>query len=74
MGEYGETVGPWIRSSTDAPPPALPGTAIQTGDAFLPVVKYPNWIAIVDVCEPGELTTGLYDDALFNTGIIPSLY
>jgi hypothetical protein len=74
MGEYSETIGPWIRSVINPPPPALPGTSIQTGDAFLPVVKYPHWLAVIDVCEPDQLTTGLFNDAVFDTGLIYNLY
>lgn len=68
MGESAQTVGPWIRSTDNPPPPALPGVAIQMGDAFLPIVKYPHWIAIVNVCEPKALNSGLYNDKLFVLG------
>jgi hypothetical protein len=74
LGELRDTVGPWIRSSENPPSPALPGTSIQMGDAFLPVAKYPHWISIINVCEPGSLNTGLYDDPLFSYGTSYSLY
>jgi hypothetical protein len=68
MGESASTVGPWIRSTDNPPPPSLPGVAIQMGDAFLPIVKYPYWISIVTVCEPKALNSGLYNDKLFAFG------
>jgi len=74
MGEYKEIVGPWIRSTDNPPPPALPGLAIQMGDAFLPIVKYPHWISIVNVCAPNALNSGLYNDSLFSYGTAYSLY
>lgn len=74
MGEYKNQVGPWIRSVDNPPPPALPGQAIQMGDAFLPIVKYPHWVAVIDVCDATALTTGMYDDALFDYGVTYNLY
>lgn len=74
MGEYKEVVGPWIRSVDNPPPPALPGLAIQMGDAFLPIIKYPHWISVINVCDPGALNSGLYNDTLFNYGQAYSIY
>jgi Phage major capsid protein E len=74
MGESAQTVGPWIRSTENPAPPALPGVAIQMGDAFLPIVKYPHWISIVNVCEPKALNSGLYNDNLFAYGNSYSLF
>jgi hypothetical protein len=74
LGEMRDVVGPWIRSSENPPSPALPGTSIQMGDAFLPIAKYPHWISLINVCEPGSLNTGLYDDSLFAYGTSYSLY
>lgn len=47
--------GLFMRSSDIAPPPATTGMTMQLGDAFLPVVTYPHWICILDVCEPEDV-------------------
>jgi len=48
--------GMYMRTSAMSEPPAPPGRVMQLGDAFLPVVIYPHWISILDVCEPNELS------------------
>ena len=47
--------GLFMRSSDIAPPPATTGMTMQLGDAFLPVVTYPHWICILDVCDPEDV-------------------
>ena len=48
--------GIFVRTSAMSEPPAPPGRVMQMGDAFLPVVIYPHWISILDVCDEGELS------------------
>jgi Phage major capsid protein E len=74
LGESSSTVGPWIRSTDNPAPPQLPGVAIQMGDAFLPVVKYPHWLAIINVCPEKALNSGLYNDKRFAFGNSHTLY
>jgi hypothetical protein len=50
--------GVYVRTS-DCQAPAPPGKVIQLGDALLPYAIYPHWIAVLDVCEPEELTSQL---------------
>jgi len=47
--------GLWMRTGPDMQPPMTPGRAMQIGDSFLPYAMYPQWIAVLDVCEPGDL-------------------
>ena len=51
--------GVYMRVSNNTQPPAPPGRVMQMGDAFIPFAIYPHWIALLDVCEPNELSTKL---------------
>jgi hypothetical protein len=62
MGESpDETPGLWMRSfdHTSTPPPSPPGRSMQIGDAFMPFATYPEWISLIDVCEEGDLESGI---------------
>jgi hypothetical protein len=62
------TPGLWMRTGPEQMPPNLPGRAMQMGDSFLPYAMYPQWIAILDVCEPDEIATKLPIRANLNYG------
>lgn len=47
--------GLWMRTGPDMQPPNTPGRALQIGDSFLPYAMYPQWICVLDVCEPEDL-------------------
>lgn len=49
--------GVYMRMSGDQEPPAPPGRVMQLGDAFMPFAVYPEWISILDVCEPEDVRT-----------------
>jgi hypothetical protein len=51
--------GLWMRTGPDMQPPNTPGRAMQMGDSFLPYAMYPQWIAVLDVCEPEDLDSTL---------------
>ena len=51
--------GLWMRTGPDMQPPNTPGRAMQMGDSFLPYAMYPQWIAVLDVCEPSDLDSTL---------------
>jgi hypothetical protein len=51
--------GLWMRTGPDQQPPSPPGRTMQMGDSFLPFAKYPEWISILTVCEPEELSDTL---------------
>lgn len=51
--------GMWFRTGPDQQPPATPGRTMQMGNSFMPYAVYPNWIAILDVCEPSEIDSTL---------------
>lgn len=56
VGESPDTKpGTWMRTGPEQQPPSPPGMTVQIGNAFLPFAKYPQWIAIIDVCEPGDI-------------------
>jgi hypothetical protein len=40
-------------------PPAVPGRAMQMGDAFLPYAMYPQWISLLTVAEAEEIDENL---------------
>lgn len=67
-----EAPGLWMRSfdHTSTPPPSPPGRSMQMGDAFLPFAVYPEWIALVDICEPGDLESGIILSADFNFNLM----
>jgi hypothetical protein len=60
--------GMFMRVSGMSEPPAPAGRTMQLGDAFLPVVIYPHWISLLDVCEPDELKTKFILQANLNYG------
>jgi hypothetical protein len=49
--------GLWIR---ELPDQSLPGRSIQLGNAFLPFAVYPQWIALLDVCDDVDLELGTF--------------
>jgi hypothetical protein len=51
--------GLWMRTGPDQQPPSPPGRTMQMGDSFLPFAKYPEWIAILTVCEATEINDTL---------------
>lgn len=51
--------GIWFRTSADMMPPNPPGRAMQMGNAFLPYAMYPQWIALLEVCEPNDVEENL---------------
>lgn len=51
--------GMWMVTSQDHTPPLLPGRSMQLGNSFLPYATYPQWIAILDVCEPEDIDSKL---------------
>lgn len=59
--------GVYMRSDVSVLP-APTGALMQMGDAFLPVVTYPHWISVLEVCEPEELTTKFILQANLNYG------
>lgn len=59
--------GVYMRSDVSVLP-SPSGALMQMGDAFLPVVTYPHWISVMDVCEPEELTTKFILQANLNYG------
>lgn len=67
-----EKPGMWMRtlSSEASPPPSPPGVAIQMGDAFMPFAVYPEWICLVDVCEPDDLESGILLAADINFNLL----
>lgn len=52
--------GLWMRVGPDQQPPAVPGRAMQLGNAFLPFAVYPQWIALLTVCEDTDLELGSF--------------
>lgn len=54
-----QTSGLWMRSGPEQAPPNTPGRSMQMGNSFLPYAMYPQWIAILDVCEPGDIDSRL---------------
>lgn len=61
--------GLWISVGPDSLPPFLPGRAMMLGNAFLPYAKYPQWIALLTVCEETDvdMQTILQADQDFGT-------
>jgi hypothetical protein len=61
--------GVYVRMSGSQEPPAPPGRVMQMGDAFLPFAIYPEWISILDVCEPDDIRANqiLQSDLGFGT-------
>ena len=53
------TPGLWMRTGPDQMPPAVPGRAMQMGDAFLPFAMYPQWISLLTVAETAEIESNL---------------
>lgn len=53
------TPGMWMRTGPDQMPPAVPGRAMQMGDAFLPFAMYPQWICLLTVAEASEIDQNL---------------
>ena len=53
------TAGLWMRTGPDQMPPAVPGRAMQMGDAFLPYAMYPQWISLLTVAEAEEIDENL---------------
>lgn len=51
--------GLWMRTGPDQMPPAVPGRAMQMGNAFLPYATYPHWIMLLTVCEPEAVDENL---------------
>ena len=51
--------GMWMRTGPDQMPPAVPGRAMQMGDAFLPYAMYPQWICLMTVAETSEIDENL---------------
>jgi hypothetical protein len=51
--------GVWFRTSPDMMPPNPPGRAMQMGNAFMPYAMYPQWISLLEVCEPGDVDESL---------------
>lgn len=51
--------GLWMRTGPDQTPPLTPGRTMQMGNAFLPYAVYPQWISLIDVCEPSEINNNL---------------
>jgi Phage major capsid protein E len=49
------TSGLWIRTGPEQSPPMTPGRTIQMGNSFLPYATYPQWIAVLDVCEASDI-------------------
>jgi hypothetical protein len=43
--------GLWMRTGPDQMPPAVPGRAMQIGNAFLPFATYPQWIALLTISD-----------------------
>lgn len=62
------TPGLWMRTGPEQMPPNLPGRAMQMGDSFLPYAMYPQWISVLDVCEPSEIDDKLILRANLNYG------
>jgi len=60
--------GMWMRSGPDTMPPLLPGRAMQMGNAFLPYAMYPQWIAVLDVCEASDIDSRLILRSDLSTG------
>jgi hypothetical protein len=50
-----QEMGLWVFLQYQHTPPYTPGVAMQLGDAYLPYAKYPQWISIIDVCEPEDI-------------------
>lgn len=53
------TPGLWMKTTVDAPLPAMPGIMMRIGDCFIPFPVYPHWIALLDVADPAALYTSL---------------
>ena len=51
--------GMWMRTGPDQMPPAVPGRAMQMGDALLPYAMYPQWICLMTVAESAEIDDNL---------------
>lgn len=51
--------GMWMRTGPDQMPPAVPGRAMQMGNAFLPFAMYPQWICLLTVAESAEIDENL---------------
>jgi len=64
MGESPDsTPGMWTRTEANVLIPGAPGMAMQMGNAFLPYVMYPHWIAILEVCEEADVEAKLFMSA-----------
>jgi len=48
--------GMWVVSMPHHVPPSPPSWVIQVGDAYLPFARHPEWITILTVCEPNDLS------------------
>lgn len=60
VGESPETSsGLWIRTGPDQAPPMTPGRTMQIGNSFMPYATYPQWIIVLDVCEPEDINDKL---------------
>jgi hypothetical protein len=61
--------GLWMRTGPDMQPPHTPGRAMQIGNSFLPYAMYPQWICVLDVCEPNDISSSymLSDDIDYGT-------
>ena len=51
--------GLWIRTGPEQAPPMTPGRTMQMGNSFLPYATYPQWIIVLDVCEPEDINDKL---------------
>ncbi len=52
--------GMWMRTGPDQQPPATPGRTMQLGNAFLPFAMYPQWIALINVCDQADLDANTF--------------
>lgn len=50
-----QTSGLWMRTGPEQSPPNTPGRSMQMGDSFLPYAMYPQWISVLDVCDPNDV-------------------
>jgi hypothetical protein len=48
--------GMWVVSMQHHVPPSPASWVIQVGDAYLPYARHPEWITILTVCEPNDVS------------------
>lgn len=47
--------GLWMRTGPEQSPPMTPGRTMQLGNSFLPYATYPQWIVVLNVCDPSDI-------------------